>query len=479
MSDNVIKETLGTQRQSRGTGRLLPTLIFVISLASTVYCMSNQDVVPSVYKNLWILPFAQTIIFVLFYFIIFKGDITRDIPSLIITLAYSLRNSFTPAIMTRDGVFYSKMGIASNEKIANIGIAVFIWETIVVFLLIGYYAYYGVRYKRIKRINANNQIFKLILFTGLVMSAALFFILPELRTEYYTIFNSDITHIVTEEVVYSGGIKRALSTASNLIIEGARTVACSYFIFYMRKKWNNTGSYLLSFIIVGLQFLFMNDSNAYIIMLALSLCILILKLYPERKKKTIIAMVILSVVFAVLIAVNRFLQSSWAQSLSLFLQGYFPGLSNFTSIERLTDMNVWQRLRQIIYDLYACVPFRSTLFGYKGGMENTNALWVAATGRRNQIMPNMALGYFYFGGVLAPVLSALMIRRSYKYYDKLQQEYNPIRYTLYSYLFIYACLAPVMYNNLIYLKMFLNRYLFMWIFSCFSNYSFDELEIQR
>lgn len=463
------------KNRSDKLGQYFPYIIMLGSIISGIYCMISVSELPSVYSNLWLLPTAHVFIVLIFNVNIFKGDLSLDFPALIIVLVYTVRNTITPAIMCYEKYFYSKMGIAQNSNIANTGIFIFIWETVLAFLAVYYYSRHAVKYLRFKSVRKSNQLFRIILFSGLGLSILLFFVLPEIRTEYYTIFNRDITHIVTEEVTYSGGIKRALSTASNLIIEGVRTALSAYIIFSLRRI-GSKNTYYLCFGVVILQFFFMNDSNAYIIMIAISLCVLIMKLYPENRKRTIKYIIMIGIAFSILITINRFLNSSWAQSLSLFLQGYFPGLSNFCSIESILDMHWLLRIRQVIYDLYACIPFRSTLFGYKGGMDNTNTLWVIATGRRNQILPNMALGYFYFGGVLAPVLSLLMIRRAYMFFDKLRHENNPIRYVMYFYMTMYACITPVLYNNMIFIKMFLGRYLFMWLFSVFSNFSFHRIQ---
>ena len=456
--------------ESKNRRHVYMIVVAAISFAATITCAINTRSLPDSFKGLWYLPLFNTLVTVIFVSVIMRGNFYFDIPILLITSLFTVRNAVTPLVMSVT-TCASRLGIYRDSRMINLAIAMFLYETVTV------YAYlYFIRKKTLKNKihisfpwRAPSGLFMLMLTGGLIVSILAFIVLPELRTQYYTIFTDDITHLAHDTANYGGGIKRALSTSANIIIEATRLSLSSYLIFKLRKYKECWLTYFACLVIILAQFFFINDSNAYVIMIAFALYMLVYKLFPRYGKQTLRYLAIIFIAFFILIYVNRFSKDIYGTSLSLFLQAYFPGLNNFASIEPILDRSFLQVIRQVFIDLYAAVPFRSTLFGYQGGLDALPTLWHRSIGLFGQIMPNIAQSYYYFGPVFSPILSILLCSIGVKSFKKANSTKNPCLYSAYTYLGLYACIAITMYDFYIFMTMLLTRYLFMYLLSCFCE----------
>ncbi len=465
---------MGKLRYPKG---IYVTACVVITLIATIVTMNNSGTAPDVYHELWILPAGHLLFSTFLMWRLLSGEVFLDIPTLIITATYTMRNAVTPMIMATGG-YWSRLGYPSSGHDTDVAIAIFLYETLAVYV----YLLLKKRNRKIKHYrlvngapNKSQTIYIALLIAGTAISIGAFIVLPELKTQYYTIFHNDITHIVHEEVQYTTGIKRALSTACNMIIEGTRLALFSFLIVTLRKHGEKFFNYLISIVLVGVQLLFMNDSNAYIIMLMLALFMLIYRLYPRYRKGTIGFLIFGVVFFLVLMNINRFSLNGYRGFSSVFLQAYFPGLGNFCGVFRLMDRNVMDVIKQFFIDLYAAVPFRSTLFGYSGNLVALPTLWNQANKVSGQIMPNVAQSYYYFGAILSPLLSVFLAHIATKFFDRVKNAKSPYLYTLWIYLTIYFAASLAMYDFYIAIKMLLQRALFMLIFTYWSTTTFDEV----
>lgn len=455
---------------------LLILSLVLISICAFFICFLDENA-PNCYKNLFWLPLIHALILIVSYSGLLKGGFYADLPVLIILITLTMRNAVTPLVMATE-TYVSKLGIPISQQEVNTAIGLFIYESIAVVITMFVCLHNRISAKKrltVKLGIKSNLLFQSILLAGIVVSVVSFVVLPELRTQYYTIFTSDITGIASEEMEYATGIKRALATACNLIIEATRLTLSTAAICWLRKRGENIVNYTLSILVILLHFFFMNDSNAYIIMLMFSLYILIYKLYPRYGKATIKYLVIIGVAFCVLMYVNRFSQDMYSESLSLFLQAYFPGISNFTGIFRLAEPDFSEAFNQLMIDLYAAVPFRSTLFGYDGGQVSLPDLWQEANNVKGHIIPNLAQSYYYFGLVLSPVLPVFMTAWAFRAFKKSKTTKNPYLFSFYTYMTIHTCIALFMYNFYIFTRTLLQGMLFMYLFACFSTDKFEDI----
>ena len=411
-----------------------------ISIAATIICVINTYSLPDSFNGLGYLPFFNTIATFAFVGALIRGNFYFDIPIMVITSLFAVRNAITPLVMSLTTVA-SRLGIYSNPRMVNIGIAVYIYETIAVYLFLLFIKNRPLkrRFRIIAPWNAPGGTFTILIIGGVIFSIVSFVLLPELRTQYYTIFTNDITHLVKETATYGGGLKRALSTSANMIIEATRLSLSSYIIFILRQYKESWLTYFGCICVILAQFMFINDSNVYVIMIAFALYMLVYKLFPKYGKLTLRYLVIIIVAFFILIYINRFSKDIYGTSLSVFLQAYFPGLNNFASIEPLLDRNIIDVIRQIFIDLYAAVPFRSTLFGYQGGLDALPTIWHHSAGLFGQIMPNVAQSYYYFGPILCPILSIILCSIGVKSFKKANVTTNPCLYSAYIFKLVHMC----------------------------------------
>lgn len=445
-------------------------VLAVVSLTATIICAVNSYSLPASFDNLVYLPLGNTFATLIFVAALVRGNFYLDMPVFVISTLFTMRNAVTPMVMSVT-TCASRLGIYPDSGMVNIGITVFLYETVAV-----YFFLFLIRNKPsnmrkwfVPSWRVPEGTFAIVLTSGVLASILCFVLLPELRTQYYTIFTNDITHLIQQTTNYGGGIKRALSTSANMIIEATRLTLSSFLIFKLRAYKECWYTYLACVSVILIQFFFMNDSNAYVIMIAFSLYMLVYKLFPRYGKVTLRYLVLIVITFFVLIYINRFSQDIYGQSASVFLQAYLPGLNNFATIEPLLDRSIWDAFSQIFIDLYGGVPFRSTLLGYQGGLDVLPTLWQKSADLLGQIMPNVAQSYYYFGPFLCPILSIVLCYIGVISFKKANMTLNPCLYTAFIYLCLYTCVSITMYDFYIFFKMFLSRFLFMYIFSCFCK----------
>lgn len=443
-----------------------------VSFIAGIVCLLDSDV-PQCYRYLFILPFAHALVCLLTLRLSLKGLYRYDLPILIVLLLFTVRNAVTPMVMAID-IYESRLGLPSNGSDVLVGEFLYIYETAVVLLVAALWHTRKNKVRLFDRKIKDNTLFMIALFGGIAVSALSFVILPELRTQYYSIFDN-FSNVVKEEVEYSGGIKRAISTASEMIFEATRLTVCTAVMVFLRKRGETTINYLLSIAIIIVNFLLMNDSNAYVIMLVLALCFTLYRLYPNYAKRTVRIGAIAGIAFFVLIYINRFSQGVYSDSLSVFLQAYFPGVGNFAGIGKISNRTMFDAAEQILIDLYSAVPFRTTLFGYDGGLDSLSTIWNAVNGVEGQILPNVAQSYYYFGYLFSPLLSVLVVIIAIVAFDRAKETENPYMYSVLIYLMIFSAATIPMYNFLIITRTLATRVAFMALFACFSPEKFDNI----
>lgn len=456
--------------------------VYIIFLSFVLYAVfQGRDDAPSIYASLWTLPAGHLLINLVLLFPLLKGDVFEDLPVLIVGSTFTLRNAVTPLCMVLTSDYSSKLGYPASMDYVDSSIFVFLYETLAVYLLMFYCTHRRNHPRREKLgrviLTKNQTIFNSLLLFGVALSVGLFFIIPELKTHYYTIFTNDITHVFHEELYYSTGIKRALATSNKMLVAGVR-LALSTFLIVKLRMWSGTlKSYLLCNLVVLSQLLLMNDSNAYVIMLMFALFILVFRLFPAYRKLTLKLLGSGIALFFVMMNINRFSQNSYRGFSSVFLQAYFPGISNFAGVFSIPDYSLSATVRQFFFDLYGAIPFKTTLFGYKEGdrlvLPLVWSLWNHAPG---QIMPNAAMSYFYFGSYFSPLLSILIVKLGFDIFEKAKAETSPYMYTFLMYLTLYLSAAPIVYNFYIVCGMFCKRALFMLLFSFWSPLTFSQID---
>lgn len=447
-------------------------LIFALSIVVTVMCLEDNGK-PAGYERLYMLPLSFTLCFIVFYFYQMRDKLTNNIPNILVVIFMTLRNVITPLVMVTDS-YRSSLGIPAAENVEK-AIYLVCYETIAIHVLL--FIRNKVKIMRRVKISANiresKTIFRVLFYGMLGVSALALILVPQLRNQYYSIFTKDITRLVQENTTYNvGTVLRILATLGEVCLGAIRIILPTYMIYKIACKGQSFANLLLALGMVLIQCVFMNDSNAYILMLMISQFLLVYKLFPKYNRLIIGGLTTVSVFFLGLLYINRFMLDHYAASFSLFLQSYLPSVANTAGIFNVTPRH---NFFQLFEDIFVAIPFKST-FGYSGGTESINQIWQAVNGCKSQIMPTVAGSYHYFGALFAPTLSCFFIYVSTRLNSRMQYENNVMLYAVHVYLMIYSVATPFVYNGCIYFQCFLQRVIFMYIVGVFAPIKFSDVK---
>ncbi len=452
-----------------------------VGITSIVLCLSIYSIIsviectnlPDGYELLILLPVSYLICFLFIISQLYiRKKIVENIPIVLTMVLLALRNIITPIFMVKDS-FVSSLGIPSAEY-ARRAIILTAYETIAI--SIAMYCFENKTYisKRIKRIQLESiSTYKMVLYFMVAICVVSFLIIPEFRSQYYTIFTKDITHLVHEETNYHvGSIMRIVATLSEVCMGAVRLIVPSSIIYHLAQKGETLRNLFLSIICVLSQVLFMNDSNAFILMILVSQFLFLYRLFPKYHKLIVRSISCFSVTFLIVLYINRFSTDHYSNSFSLFLQSYVPSIANTAGIYNVEPKH---SISQIFNDFFVAIPFKST-FGYKGNVLSTNNLWGTYNNIKGQIMPNVAQSYYYFGSILSPLLSCLCLYISIRINKNIKNEDNAIKYAVYQYIMVYSAAVPFVYNSCIFMQCFLQRMIFMLLVAVLAPFKLSSIK---
>ncbi len=449
----------------------------VLSFASVIINVTSTSMISS-YQYMYLLPLSFLAGNSFLYFKITKGSFTACLPRYIVIVFLFLRNVITPWVMLNNS-FQSMLGIASFEHATQSSYLI-AYETIAVFLVIAFYK--GISRKKKSgglKIHASDRAFlyKVTAYGSLLICVAALVLVKEFRTQYYTIFTNDITHLVQEKVEYSSGtFLRMLATGGDLLINAVRLIIPSALMYKLAKK-DTLLRLFLCFLLVFVQCLFMNDSNAYILMLMLSQLFFVYYLFPSYRKFIIASAVTVVVGFLVLLYVNRFALDHYGSSWGVLLQAYLPSIANTAGVLRIDGGSDFS---QIFTDIFQAIPFKGFIFGVEEQDVRTTALiWSETNGISAQIVSTIGEGYRYFGNLLAPLVSCFMIMVSLKTYEKIHTTDNALLLAVYLFFAVYAAAAPFCYNFEIFMRGVLHKLIFMLLIARYAPYSMKSLSQRK
>lgn len=447
-------------------------LIFVLSIVAMVMCLEDKGK-PAGYEKLYMLPLSFVLCFIIFYFYLMRDKLTDNIPNILLVVFMTLRNVITPLIMVTDS-YRSSLGIPAADNVEK-AIFLLCYETIAIFIFL--FLHNKVRLvKKVKflfNIHESKAIFRILFYSMVGVSALALILVPQLRSQYYSIFTKDITHLVQQNATYKvGTFLRILSTLGEVCLGAIRIVLPTVIIYRIACKGQSFANLMLALSMVLIQSVFMNDSNAYILMVMISQFVFVYKLFPKYKRLIVGGLTTFSVLFLGLLYVNRFMLDHYAASFSLFLQSYLPSVANTAGIFNVTPEH---NFFQLFEDIFVAIPFKST-FGYSGGAESINQIWQEANACKGQIMPTVAGSYHYFGSILSPILSCFFVYVSTRLNSRMKIENNVMLYAVHVYLMIYSIATPFVYNGCIYFQCFLQRVIFMYVVGIFAPMKFTDVD---
>ncbi len=304
-----------------------------------------------------------------------------------------------------------------------------------------------------------------------LLAAALWISTSEIRNNYITIFEMISSQEMFAGYDYTannavGTSSRVVTTLFLVLFKSVRILLPFYLIKALKQRFDNLASFLVSMVIILLQFLFISETVARPLVVAFMLLYYMLWAYPKYKKAIVITMSV-SAAFAIFVLSLKFeYMATWhgvenvGQYISQTLQSYVPGLSNTASIFLVEPTN---RLTTLRDTLLSTIPFRSTLFPTADWNNDLNTLYTGTPGLKAQIISTVAGGWYVFGYVLAPLFSAVFVRVSMISGTKFTKTDNELERLLYLFMCIQTMLGIGIYNIQTTLSLWIQVGLVLWL----------------
>ncbi len=313
-----------------------------------------------------------------------------------------------------------------------------------------------------------------LLMTGFM--AIIWIAVPAVKNNYVTIFEmfssqemflgNDYTS--TNAVGTSG---RILTTLFLVLFKSFRIILPFYIIKALKERFNSFASFLISIIIVMLQFLFVSETVATALVVVFILLAYMMKAYPQYRRFVVIIMSI-SFIFAIFVlSLNFEYMAKWygvrnvAEYVSHVLQSYVPGVFNTASIFRVEKTS---RIMTLIDTLISTIPFQNTLFGSIFWNNDLNTLYTATSGLNAQIVSTIAGGWYMFGYMFAPIFSAIFVRVSMVNGYKYSETDDDLERLLYLFMCVQTMLGIGVYNIQTTITLWIQVGLVLWLCSKFS-----------
>lgn len=435
-----------------------PIIIFIViffSIISTILLISDSDR-PSYYTLLPILPCSFGLVSCIFanlYNLFFKS-----ISITMIISTYFIRLVIIPIFLNFGG--YSTKVINTNafSYIEN-AILLMVLELFIVFFYLSFKAGKYLDYKKninqLENMYINNTKSSLwIIISALLLFVVLVIIKYPEELSYLGFFTqlSETERILNykKRLYAQQVVPGAIDTFFTLFISILQIIIPILCILYISKKYGNKNKKKaanLSIIVVLLSAVIMTSEKASSVTIAVSLFIIIYNLYPSIMKKKIpfFIIVMISFVFGGLIfKAGANTSENFLDAVSTTLNAYFSGPINIAvSFMIRNDLS----LNIILSDLGNSIPIVKYFFqNLNTSPKLFNLALYGNSDIKDQIIPLVGQGYFYFGFFLAPILSILVVKLTLFFERLVRYEKNILNKYIYTHATLAISLVPVLYN---------------------------------
>ena len=441
--------------------KLCVSIMAVLSLVISIYCglFSTSD-----YSLLFLLPFVSSIGFILYALVFYSDSLSVIVLNAIVLGLYFIRNSVSSYVLIIDN-YNSKFTRLDFKSISG-ACLLMIYETVVVLVFL-YFCSKRFKAVRIKERNSRNN--TLLLFIIIPVSLGIIILAlinsKALLYSFYSIFYSDFSRGVSDNSYLQGsGLSRVLYTGGSFLINSLRLIVPLMIICYL-SKFKSVITLIICLFISTIQLLFMTDSNLFVFLLVAVQMITILRLYSHYDKLIMVFMIFVGVFVVSMVLANRFMYTGYAKSFSMFLQSYFPGITEIAGGIKMIEGNEANKLALFWEDIYSNVPFRSTLFGYRGGGIRLAEYFNSFCGTNSQILPSTIESSYYFSYIFAPFSSCFSIKIAFSFLNKRDSTNNVLLYALYTLIVIVCSFAPITFDLRIVLHYFTSYFILMFFYS--------------
>ena len=203
---------------------------------------------------------------------------------------------------------------------------------------------------------------------------------------------------------------------------------------------------ILGFVVLFFTLLFTTEDNSKSILVAISVFITLLFMYPNSVKKIIPLMFLCGTTFTVVLFLVKtgmfFGRYKGAETIAELINSYFCGIPNIALGMTIEYPN---KLITFIGDTVRAVPLAAHFFvDFTNSRTLFNFAYHGVDGYYNQIMPTICYGYKYFG-LLAPILPLFIFNWAVKYEIKFHQSDIVFNKLIFAFFAVYFSVCPTMY----------------------------------
>lgn len=394
--------------------RIYFILIEILTCISIIVILLRDNI--EKYKNLVLLPISFFILSLMFskiYKLIGKSITFTNLIALMF-----IKNVVTPTMMSLgNGFFLSQTEIIDKMFSA---IILEIYEEIVIFGILYF------RYNRMKKYiklsekinySISKEKRKYIGVIGIVIILIILIILyfyPLLK-----IYNTTVIYGEVEDIVKYNQLQTLAKVTTPkffyylymLCIDIIRWLGPLILICYCyTSKYKVYIKVLISFLIIIPSVILVTDTIAISIFIALSYSMVIVRLYPKYQQKIflILSVIIggLSSIFFILKNFNSLIGINF-DKIAFIFQAYFSGPENVAiGLKISTNLT----LKEIIGDIFKFIPYVSYFFkDFPSSNGIFNYIYFGNSQVATQIIPMISQGERYFGIILAPIFTLVII----------------------------------------------------------------------
>ncbi len=302
-------------------------------------------------------------------------------------------------------------------------------------------------------------LYKIVIILIIVLVGFLFY--PQFKSYFRLIFNDDLTAINTHNANFKimkstipGVIYRIIVFFIN-ILQVLIPIALIKKIYTL--KIGSGKKFIFSLLIIPIIVSICTPDTATSFIIALTIIIMLIQLYPERKKVLFIGALSVGIPILFYALFIKTGVNSATNGVSSVLQAYFSGISNIATSFLMPNI---PNIKMLFNDILTSIPFLNYFFqNYTTTAQLFNYSLYGMVGSHSQIIPMISQSLYYFGVVLAPLIPVLSILSSLSFEKKYQESEDIYNKFLYLIMSIYFAIAPILYNFTILILIFLQMYI--------------------
>lgn len=432
-------------------------LFFIITSSLCAIWLFLYDHSADNYSYITFLPTVFTICNIIFV-VIYKKLLKNVGLTLLHCLMY-IRFVVTPFLMTQAG--YISVYNRISESNINRAIILMSYECVAIYIVLAFSVMHSCRKDATHNFSYNENIlnvsrpdflFRSILAVMVVYCVVVWISVPTCRDMYKTVFEFSDVDFTSADYDASnesvGSLARSLQTLFKVFFDIIRLVVpMNVLIALKRKGCNPICSIVIGLLFALVQLFFITQTTARAIICTFLIIYFISKLYPKYSKIIIQTSVLLSTLVIICYFAIRFtIGSRYGDELSEYLSkvfsAYFGGLDNVAAGGNLPEGH---EASTFFASLYSAIPFNSTLFGLK--VEKLQSIFNTVNGSYGQIPPMVVESSYYFGEILAPVISCICAFFAYHFGERFSKTDSSWHLVSNLFLAIICAISIVMYNE--------------------------------